>query len=245
MNSIIASMTNEMQKLMAKRITILFLIAAAVLPVAIKLMVHNLPFMDWMALPAENINFSILDFFVKVMLPLFCFIAVADLFTGEAERGTLFPIRPINRFELFISKTAAIGNMIGIQLILGSLSVVISSVFFDTSFLLEEVLTTFVAFFLSWFPLLVLIAFAVFTTSMVKSSVVAISILFSLYLAMIIFPVIFPASLYLLPSSYLDWYIQWLGDISFRWAAQSFTYLSSLFALLLASAFHFFNKKEA
>lgn len=79
MNTILANSCNELQKLLAKKVTKLFLIVAAVLPFLIKLLVHKLFITEWMVLPAENINFSILDLFITILLPLFCFIAATDL----------------------------------------------------------------------------------------------------------------------------------------------------------------------
>ncbi|HEY4550293.1 MAG TPA: ABC transporter permease, partial [Bacillus sp. (in: firmicutes)] len=109
MQTIQANSLNELQKLITKKITKLFLVGALFIPFLTKLLVNKLFITDWMALPAANINFTLLDLFLTILLPLFIFIAATDLFTGEAERGTLFQVRPISRMELFLSKTVAIG----------------------------------------------------------------------------------------------------------------------------------------
>lgn len=245
MHPLSANVYNELEKLLSKRVSKLFLFIVVVLPLLIKLLVDQLILTDWMALPSLNVNYMILDLLVKVVLPLFCFMAVAELFTGEGERGTLLPVRPISRIELFLSKTAAIGIFIAVQLLLSWLSVTISSMIFDNSFRYGDIGLGLVAFLVSWLPLFVLTAFAVLFALLVKSSVVAMSGLILIYVGMLFLPYVFPNLLYLFPSSYLDWYMQWIGDVSIRWAMQTLVYLFSATVLFLASAYYRFNKKEA
>ncbi|MCL6573164.1 MAG: ABC transporter permease [Bacillus sp. (in: Bacteria)] len=244
MNTLLASSCNELQKLMAKKVTRLFLVTSALLPFLIKLLVHKLFITDWMALPAENINFSVLDLFVSIFLPIFCFIAATDLFTGEAERGTLIQVRPISRIELFLSKTLAICLFLGIQLLTVWLSLMISSALFDQFFSTSMMFTSLGAFLLSLVPLIVLTAMAILLALVVNSSVIAISSMIVLYLVMVFLPYVLPNVLYLLPTSYLDWYMQWLGNMSFRWLIQTVTYLCSTFALFFSTGYYIFNKKE-
>lgn len=245
MNPGLANVWNELEKLLAKRVTKLFLVMTGFLPFAIKLLAEKLFITDWMALPSDNINYMILDLLVKVLLPLFIFMAAAELFTGEGERGTLLLIRPINRLELFLSKTASIGLFIGMQLLLGWLGVTLSSIVFDSSYGFADAGVSLSAFAISWVPLLALTAVAVLLALLVKSSMMAVSGLIILYLVMLFLPYVFPGLLYMLPSTYLDWYMQWIGDVSFKWAVQTVTYLLSSTALFLATGYYLFTKKEA
>ena len=73
MNTIKANSLNEMEKLLAKKVTKLFLFSALLIPLLTKLLVNNLFITDWMALPAENINFLLLDLFVSILLAFICF----------------------------------------------------------------------------------------------------------------------------------------------------------------------------
>jgi len=245
MNTILANSLNELQKLLAKKSTILFLIGALIIPFLTKLLVNKLFITDWMALPAENINFTLLDLFVTIFLSLFIFIAATDLFTGEAERGTLFQVRPISRMELFFSKTIAIGLLTFIQLLLVWVSVMLSSALLDKVFDFTTLLSSLGAFVVSWVPLMVIVAFAVMISLVVHSSVLAISSMLVLYLIMLFIPYIWPTLLYLLPSAYLDWYMQWLGNVSIRWTLQTLTYLCSSFALFFTIGYYMFSRKEA
>jgi ABC-2 type transport system permease protein len=245
MNTLQANSYNELQKLLAKKVTKLFLVGAAALPVLTKLLVNKLFIIDWMALPAENINLTLLDLFVSLLLPLFIFIAATDLFTGEGERGTLFQVRPISRIELFMSKLLSIGVLVLAQLLLVWLFVLISSALFDKTFNIVSIASSLGAFLVSLAPLMVIAALAVLIALAVKSSVLAISGMIVLYLVMVFIPYVAPNILYMLPTAYLDWYMHWMGDVSIRWIAQTVTYLCSSFALFLTAAYYMFNRKEA
>jgi ABC-2 type transport system permease protein len=245
MQTIQANSLNELQKLITKKITKLFLVGALFIPFLTKLLVNKLFITDWMALPAENINFTLLDLFLTILLPLFIFIAATDLFTGEAERGTLFQVRPISRMELFLSKTVAIGVLTFIQLLVLWVSVMISSGLFDQAFDYTILLSSLGAFVLSWVPLMVITALAVMIAQVVPSSVLSISSMIVLYFIMLFIPYILPDLLYLLPTAYLDWYMQWLGNVSIRWIIQTVIYLGSSFALFMTIGYYMFSRKEA
>lgn len=245
MITIFANGLNELEKLLVRKTTKLFIILAAVLPLSIKLLVDKLFITNWMSLPAENINFYILDLFIKILLPFYIFIAATVLFTSEKEQGTLFPVRPISRLELFTTKTSAICLMIGIQLFTVWLSLMISSAIFDQTFQFMTIFPAFSAFFVSWVPLTVLTALAILLTQFVNTSAIAVSTMIFLYLVMMVLPYLVPNVLYWFPSSYFDWYMQWFGNVSIRWLIQSITYLSSAFALFFITGYYIFKKKEA
>lgn len=245
MKTMFANGLNELDKLIARRTTVLFLILAAGLPVLIKLLAHKLFLTNWMSLPANSISFSILDLFVKVLLPLYIFIAATVLFTSEKEQGTLFPVRPISRLELFTTKTSAICLMVAIQLFTVWLSLMISSAIFDQTFQFMTIFSAFAAFFVSWVPLIVLTALTILLTQFVNASAIAVSTMIVLYLVMMVLPYAVPNTLYLFPSSYLAWYMQWFGDVSIRWLIQSIIYLCSAFALFFITGYYIFKKKEA
>lgn len=225
--------------------TKLFLVGAVFIPFLTKFLVNKLFITDWMALPAENINFTLLDLFITILLPLFIFIAATDLFTGEAERGTLFQVRPISRMELFLSKTIAIGTLTFIQLLFVWGSVMISSGLFDQAFDYAILLSSLGAFVVSLVPLMVITALTVMIAIVVPSSVLSISSMIVLYSIMLFIPYILPTLLYLLPTTYLDWYMQWLGDVSVRQMIQTITYLCSSFALFMTIGYYMFSRKEA
>ncbi|WP_394235139.1 ABC transporter permease [Niallia oryzisoli] len=245
MNTTLANWKNELEKLLAKKVTKLFLTMAIVFPSLFKLIVSRLFITNWMDLPAENINFTLLDLFITVFLPLFIFIEATDLFTGEEERGTLLPVRPISRIELFLSKTMAIGFLTLIQLLSVWVSVIISSGLIDKSLEITKIFASLGVFLLSWVPLMVITVMAVMIALIIRSSILAISSMIVLYLFMIFIPYITPNLLYVLPVSYLDWYMQWLGNMSIRSIFQSVTYLCSAFTLFFTLGYYMFSKKEA
>ena len=245
MHTLLANSLNELDKLKVKKVTKLFFIAAALFPFLVKLLAAKLFLTEWMALPAENINYSVVDLFTVIILPFYCFIAAASLFAAEAEKGTLFPVRPISRFELFASKTAAVGLMMGLQLLIVCLSLVISDVLIDRPFQLTDAFTTLGACLASWLVLLVLSGAAILLALVMNSSITAISSMVLLYLLMLFLPYLVPESLYLFPTAYLDWYMQWLGNVSIQRILQTVTYLCSSFVLFFTTGCYIFNRKEA
>ena len=245
MNTIKANSINELQKLLVKKSTKLFLTGAVLIPLFTNLLVSQIFITDWMDLPEENIHFVLLDLFVHILLPLFIFITATDLFTGDSERGTLFPVRPISRMELFLSKTMAIGILILIQLLIVWLSVMTSSALINKGFHLAIIPYSFGAFVVSLIPLMVITAFAVLMALVVHSSTLAISSMIVLYVIMEFIPYVLPDLLYLLPVSYLDWYTQLFGNISTRWILQTITYLGSAFVLFFTTGYYMFSRKEA
>lgn len=245
MNTILSSSLNEGQKVFSKKGTKLFLVMAVIIPLLTKFIVNNLFLTDWMELPGENITFTLLDVFVTILLPLFIFITSTDLFTGENERGTLLPIRPISRMELFLSKVIAISFFSLVQLLLVWISTILSSALFDQTFNAGTIFSSLGAFVISWIPLMVITAFSVFLALLFHSSVLAISGMIVIYLLMVVVPYFLPNLLYLFPSSYLDWYMQWLGNVSIRWIIQTLTYLCSAFALFFTIGYYMFSRKEA
>jgi ABC-2 type transport system permease protein len=89
MNTIRANSLNEMQKLQTKKSTKLFLLASMLIPVLTKLLVNNLFFTNWMALPAENINFTLLDLFVTIFF-LYLFLSPQQIYLREKENAELY-----------------------------------------------------------------------------------------------------------------------------------------------------------
>ncbi|MEH7275810.1 ABC transporter permease [Neobacillus vireti] len=245
MNTIKANSLNEIEKLLAKKITKFVFLSALLIPILTKLLVNYLFITDWMALPAENINFTLLDLFLTILMPLFIFIAVTDMFTGEGESGTLLQVRPISRMELYLSKIIAISILSLVILLIEWLAVIISSAVIDKTFEYTMIPTSFGAFFVSWFPIILISIFAILLALFFKSSVLAISSMIFMYLMMIFIPYIFPVTMYLLPSTYLDWYMQWHSNVSIQWILQTVTYLCSSFGLFFSLGYYMFNRKEA
>jgi ABC-2 type transport system permease protein len=244
-NTMLVNSQNELEKLFSKNVTRLAIITAVLLPLLVNLLANKLTIADWMGLPSENIHYSMLDIFIKGVLPIYSFMAAAILFTGEAEKGMLIPVRPISRFELFCSKALAIALMLGLQLVIAWLSLIISGVLFGQRIQLAAAFASLGAFLVSLVPLMVLTGFAILLATLLKSSITAITSMIVLYIVMLILPFVMPGSLYLFPSSYLDWYMGWQGNVSIKWLIETVTYLCSAFALFFTSGCYIFNSKEA
>lgn len=235
---------SEFEKLITKPGIKMYLYAAALLPIIFALIAAKVQTNDMISLSALNISFSILNIFLMMILPLFIFMTNSDQFSGEWDRGTLFPVRPINRLQLFLSKYAASAVLIAIQLGIIWFSSILSTWFFEKNLEAHTVWSSFIAVLVSIIPLLALMAFSNFLAQWFKSTSAAITVNVLIYIAMIGLPFIYPNAMYLFPSSYLDWYIQWQENVNILRISQSLIYLFSFSSLFLAAGYYMFNRKE-
>lgn len=235
---------NEMVKLMAKRGIKFYFLLAVLLPVVLSFLAVKVQANDMITLPSLNISLSILHVFLMVLLPLFVFIAASDSFAGEWERGSLFQVSPINRVEGFLSKIVAISALCFVQLGIAWVSVTISVSLTEKGLTWSEIGSTMGAFVVSVFPLLAIICFAAFVSQLFKHGASALGFMTLTYVLMYVFPLIISETTYLFPTSYLDWYQQWGGNVNFAWLGKSFIYLFSFCSLFLTAGYYSFNKKE-
>jgi ABC-2 type transport system permease protein len=244
LQSVSMNARNEMVKLTAKRGIKFYLFLATLLPVVLSFLAVKIQANDMITLPSLNISLSILNIFLMVLLPLFTFMAASDSFAGEWERGSLFQVSPINRVEAFLSKIVAISAICFVQLGIVWVSVSISLSLTEKGLTWSEVASTFGAFVVSVLPLLAIICFAAFVSQLFKHSASAFGFMILTYALMYIFPLIISETTYLFPTSYLDWYQQWGGNVNFAWLGKSFIYLFSFCTLFLTAGYYSFNTKE-
>jgi ABC-2 type transport system permease protein len=235
---------NELEKMLFKRGMKIHFILVALLPFLILLATEKIITNDMLILPAVNLSYAMLKGFVLVVLPLFSFVVVADLFTGELEKGTLFFVRPINRSEIYFSKITALAILIALQLILFFTITALSMLLFGNEFQMSDLVQLFFSTLISWLPVLAITVLAAFIAQLVKSSAAMVGIGIFVYLAMFILPFLLPGSLYLFPTAYLDWYQLWNENVSYSWMIQSSLYLISFISLFFSIGYYMFKRKE-
>jgi ABC-2 type transport system permease protein len=244
LQSVSMNARNEMVKLTAKRGIKFYFWIAALLPVVLSFLAVKIQANDMITLPSLNISFSILNVFLMVILPLFVFMAASDLFAGEWERGSLFQVSPINRVEAFLSKIVSIGVLCFAQLGIVWVSVSISMSIAEKRIIWSEIASTFVAFIVSFLPLLAIICLATFISQSFKHGASALGFMILTYAFMYVLPLIISQTTFLFPTAYLDWYQQWGGNVNFAWLGKSFIYLFSFCTLFLTAGYYSFNTKE-
>lgn len=235
---------NEIEKLTAKPGVKLYFWLAALGPVLMVFLAEKIQTNDMITLPSLNISFSILHLFIMLVLPLFSFMAAADLFAGEWDKGSLFHARPVNNLELFLSKNTAIGILCFTQLVIIWLSGTISIAVAEKEMIWSEVGSTLLSMFISIIPLVAIICFASFLSQCFKHSATALSFMIFGYVIMAGLPFIFPQTTNLFPTAYLDWHLQWHGNVNILWISMSFIYLFSYSSLFFISGYYIFKTKE-
>jgi ABC-2 type transport system permease protein len=235
---------NEMEKLLHKKGLKLYLTLITLFPFLIMLVTEKVITNDMLVLPAVNLSYALLKGFAVIVIPLFIIVTTSELFSGERERNTLFMIRPIERYEIFLSKILAQALLIGLQLMLFYSITSISLLVFGKDFTIIDLGTLLFSTLVTWIPLLAIIVFTAVISQFFKSSGASVGIGILLYALMFILPYVVPGSLYAFPTAYLDWYQLWNENVSFRWMLQSILYLFSFCTLFFTVGYYMFKSKE-
>jgi ABC-2 type transport system permease protein len=235
---------NDLEKLVFKRGVKIHFILIALLPFLLLLTTEKVITNDMLVVPAVNLSYAMLKGFVMVVIPMFSFVAVADLFAGELEKGTLFFVRPIKRSEIYFSKITALAILIVLQLVLFFTITAVSMLLLGNEFEVSDLARLFFSTLISWLPLLAITVLAAFIAQFVKSSAATVGIGIFIYLAMFVLPFLLPGSLYLFPTAYLDWFQLWNENVSYSWMIQSSLYLISFISLFFSIGYYMFKRKE-
>jgi ABC-2 type transport system permease protein len=244
MGTIRINIINELEKNLTKRGMKVYFSLILLMPFLIILLSEKIQSIDMLVLPTVNLTYAMLKGYVMVIIPVFIFVAVADTFSGELERGTLFSVRPIERIEIYYSKIIALGIMIFIHLLIFFTITSISVLLFGRNFQLSDFGSLLLSTFVSWFPLVAFTILAAFISQWFKSSAATVGVGILTYVLMFVVPFVIPKSLYLFPSSYLDWYQLWSENVSVQWMIQSSLYLFSFSTLFFAIGYYMFKSKE-
>jgi ABC-2 type transport system permease protein len=234
---------NELEKMTAKRGLKIYFILIALFPFLLLLAADHIQ-NDMLVMPTIHLSFAMLKGMVFLLLPIYVFITASDLFSAEHEKGTLFSVRPIDRMELYLSKMIAVVFMVALQLLLFFTAIALSLILFAEAFLLSDLVSVFLSTFISLFPLIVMIVLASFIAQFFRSSSTSVGVSIFIYLMMFVLPFVIPSTLYLFPTTYLDWYQLWTENVSVQWIFQSSLYLFSFSTLFFASGYYMFKKKD-
>jgi ABC-2 type transport system permease protein len=235
---------NELEKLILKRGMKIHFVLIALLPLLLILLTEKVQTNDMLVLPAVSLSYAMLKVFVVVLIPLFSFVAAADLFSGELEKGTLFFIRPIVRMEIYFSKITALAVLIAVQLLLFYIVTSVSMLIFGKEFQLGDYGRLFFSTAISWIPSIAITVLATFLAQLFKSSAATVGVGAFSYIIMFVLPFVLPGSLYVFPTAYLDWYQLWNENVSVQWMLQSSLYLFSFITLFFAIGYYMFKRKE-
>lgn len=249
MNSIQASMTNEITKLLFRRKTVFFLGLTAILPFAGIWMVSRLQTgFGITAVSVADFPVLMLNLFSALLLPLLIFMAAADLFAGEQQDGTakITLTRPISRFNIYVSKHLALLLYIGVYAAMGFACSVVASWFlpFEGSSL-PRLLQSVLAYGAAVVPMAAIGFLAVFAGQWFKNGSGALTVTILLYGLAKLASFLFPQLMTYSPTAYTDWHMLWIGEIvSWGKIGGIFSLLLSFCVLSFTAGFYLFDKKQ-
>ncbi len=215
MKTFIASLQNELRKIVTRKKFLVFLIIEIIICLLssfVNLAVSKASSgMIPTSLVFSNMPMNMLSFFIQIYIPLIIFMATCDLFAGEVNDGTIRAtfMRPVSRFKQYFSKVSAILILAGVYL--GVLFTMTTAIKMFAAHSLNGLGQNFLAYFLDLFPLIILILFAAMLNQFTSSPSLSIIICLGFYIALNIIGILIPFMSGLFFTGYLQWHNLWLG----------------------------------
>ncbi|MFL0247515.1 ABC transporter permease [Candidatus Clostridium stratigraminis] len=249
MNIVIKNSINELNKMFLRKKNVFFLSLTAIITLFFSI-VLNL-FQNKFGITAvigSNYSIAVLGFFVKIFLPLFIFLASADVLSGELQHKTLklSITRPISRFKIYLSKNLAIAAYTIIYLLAVFIISNLGALFFSVKGdMVSGILRSFAAYAIDIIPCVVLTTTAVFIAQFFKSSSTALISSIFIYIALYFLSMFFPMVLRLSFTNYLDLHVLWLsGSVGVLKIINTLMMVVSYGIIFFSAGFYFFDKRN-
>lgn len=250
MRVLIANFKNECCKLFAKKKYIVFLIIAVAICSfnVISGKIISLISRGMIDFAPANIAMSMLSFFAEIFVPFILFMAITDLFSSEMHDLTIKAslMRPISRFKIMISKTAAAVALSCIYFLAVLLtSSLLEGIFGSWSNMFANFGVTLASYAIDVIPLIVLALAAVLINMFCKSSTLSILLCIALYAGMKYCYYFVPSIGNIFFTAYMQWHRLWIGAMIPFGAMMSKIGVILGSGILLATASSWlFDKKE-
>jgi len=247
MNNLKANIINEVQKLFLKKKITVFLIITAIICFLSAFFISSIQQkLVFVAIDSVSFPLMTLSIFTNLLLPLFIFMTVAELFSGEVGDKSLklVLIRPISRLKIFISKNTAIAIYIIINLAVVFVVSMLSSMLLNGKSGINVPQIIF-AYFIDIIPAVVLALFASFIAQFFKSSSGAIITSILCFIGIKIIALFVSGLNNTIFTSYLNWYSRWtVGQNSFISTLNILFMVLSYGVIFFTAGYYFFDKKE-
>ncbi|USG65025.1 ABC transporter permease [Brevibacillus ruminantium] len=248
MQLLYASTLNEAEKLLWQKKTKVVLLLSMLVPVISAMLLSRFQSNTGIAFGAGTaFPLLMLNLFTTVLLPLFLFMTVADMFAGEAASRALknVLVRPISRVKIFTSKLLAMALFLFVQLAIIWVSSTLAGLFLDSSAVFSGFLESAGAYLAASLPLMAMGLFAVLLSLCWHSSVGAYASCMVVYLAAKLLPYLFPQAATWSFFSYTDWHMMWIGNAaSFQTLFPVFVFLLSNCIMGYTAGWYLFERKQ-
>jgi hypothetical protein len=248
MNSFKANVINETQKLFLKKKITVFLIITAVVCFISAFFISSIQAkLAFIALSSVSFPMMTLSIFTNIFLPLFIFMAVSEVFSGELENKSLklVLIRPISRFKIYISKNAAIAIYIIINLLVVLVASIVSTMLLKIGFAYQGVTQIIFGYFIDAIPAMVFVLFAAFIAQFFKSSSGALITCILCYLGIEVLCLFIKGFNNAIFTSYLNWCSMWsVGGAGFIRNINTFFMILAYGIIFFTVGYYVFDGKE-
>lgn len=246
MDNLVKNVINELQKLFSKKKTIVFLVIMAVISFLPALFVSAIQArLVFVSLSSVSFPLIILSGTANILLPLFIFMAAAELFSGEAADRTMKLVltRPITRLKVYISKNLAAGIYAIIILFVTFFVSTISSI--ALGFGTQNIVRIFLSYFIDIIPALIFTIFASLIVQFFRSSSAALISSILIFGAIKILGLFVSGFNNIIFTSYLNWYSLWLaGNGSFLRNMNTLIMLAAYGIIFFTIGYYIFDRKE-
>jgi ABC-2 type transport system permease protein len=248
MASLQAGLRNELLLMLYRKKTIFFFLASAIVPVLLAFSFNALQPIGLMAV-SQSFPIQMLELYTSMMIPLFLFLAISDLFPQEISTRTLklALLRPISRFGAFAAKVIALGLAIAALLVLLAIVTLVCNLMLGTADL--GAIDGFgygKAYFAGFLSMWALSSVFVFAAQFFRSASGFLVFSIALYAAAKLAPFFIKGFSAFSLASYTDWYLLWLShSVSSGRLLTSFFFVLSGLILFFSLGYMMFDRKEA
>jgi ABC-2 type transport system permease protein len=248
MDSLLAGVRNELLLMLYRRKTLVFFIVSAILPVLLALSFHALQPVVGLVAVSSSFPIQMLQLYTLFMIPLFLFLAIADLFPQEVSARTLklLLLRPITRFSAFTSKVLALGIAIAaLFLAVAGVSFVCHVVLGPSDVGSMDVLGYMKAYFAGFLSMWALSSLFIFAAQFFRSASGFLVFSIVVYAAAKVIPFFVKGFSAFSLTAYTDWYVVWLNhSVSAGTLLTSSLFVISAMVLFLSFGYLIFDRKE-
>lgn len=190
----------------------------------------------------------VLSVVVKTVLPLFIALAAIDSFSSEFSHNIIRVTltRPVSRFKIFSAKVVAVAIFILLTLLsIYLFSVLIGLLFNYHSLTMASLARSFLAYMVSFLPLLVLVLGVIFFAHLLKSGTAVFFAAVLLFLASELLALVFPQYAGLFITSHLGWSNLWLAHtLPLAAVLRKLFMMLGYGIMLFVGSFYLFERKE-
>jgi ABC-2 type transport system permease protein len=249
MESMLVGARNELLLMIYRKITVIFMLVSAILPILIALSFQAIQPVVGLVAVSQSFPIQMLEWYTLLWIPLFLFLAIADLFPQEVSSRTLklTLLRPITRFRAFTAKMLALGFSIAVILVLLAIVSLVCNAFFGTTGMgTIDWFGYAKAYFAGFLSMWALASLFVLAAQFFQSSSGFLVFSIVLYAAAKTTPFFVKGFSAFSLTSYTDWYTVWLShSVSTGKLVNSSLFVISAMVLFFSLGYLLFDRKEA